>query len=280
MKNRSYYSFNDGSPAPSPNTCSRASTDAPLTVNCAGSFSTEFTFTTDNPTGRLDYYLMHVTSGELRMTFSGECITLRAGDTLVLPPLCPYSYTYTGGEALGYLWVHFTGSAAEYYLKETGLFPCPTVRHSSREGRVNVNFKAMFDIFVGDDTFREHSLAACLLQILTEIARSLKKDAENPLMRSLRYIDASYTEDIRIPELAAMENLSNSRYCALFKLHTSKSPIAYIIDLRLRHACELLRTTDMSVKQIGILVGYDDPLFFSKLFKSKLGVTPTQYREN
>lgn len=223
---------------------------------------------------------MHITSGELRMTFSGESITLHAGDTLVLPPKSPYSYTYTGGEALGYLWTHFTGSAAEYYLRETGLFPCPTVRHSSREGLINVNFKAMFDVFVGDDTLREHALAACFLQILTEVARSLKKDGENPLMRSLRFIDASYTEDIRIPELAAMENLSNSRYCALFKRYTGKSPIAYVIDLRLRHACELLRTTDMSVKQIGILVGYDDALFFSKLFKSKLGVTPTQYREN
>ena len=83
MKNRSYYSFDDGSSAPSPSTCSRASESAPLIVNCAGSFFTEFPFTTDNPDGRLDYYLMHITSGELRMTFAEKCITLCAGDTLI-----------------------------------------------------------------------------------------------------------------------------------------------------------------------------------------------------
>lgn len=280
MKNRSYYSFDDGSAKPSPNTCSRASDAAPLIVNCAGSFFADFPFTTDNPTGRLDYYLMHVTAGSLRIKMQDRWIPVRAGDTIVFPPSYPYAYTYDGGEPLGYLWVHFTGSAAKFYLDEMGISPLPFVRHSSRECRATLNFRAMFDTFPEEDALRTHDLAACLLQILTEISRSFGKGEKNPILRSLRYIDASYTEDIRIPVLAAMENLSNSRYSVIFKRHTGMSPCAYIIDLRMKHACELLRTTDMSVKQIGILVGYDDPLFFSKLFKNKIGISPTEYRKS
>ncbi len=279
MKTRSYYSFDDGS-EPSPSTCSRASNAAPLVVNCAGSLFTDFPFTTDNPSGRHDYYLIHITSGSLRIKINGEWVSTNAGDTVVIPPSHPYTYTYDGGEALGYLWAHFTGSAAKFYLSETGMSPLPTVRHSSRESRVALNFAALFDTFAEEDSLRVHALAACLLQILTEISRSFGKVEENPLLRSLRYIDASYTEDIRVPQLAAMENLSNSRYSVIFKRHTGMSPGAYIIDLRMRHACELLRTTDMSVKQIGILVGYEDPLFFSKLFKDKTGMSPTQYRKS
>ncbi len=279
MKTRSYYSFDDGS-EPSPSTCSRASDAAPLIVNCAGSFFADFPFTTDNPTGRLDYYLMHVTTGTLRIKTNDDWVSANAGDTVVIPPSHPYTYTYEGGETLGYLWTHFTGSAAKFYLDEMGMSPLPFVRHSSRENRAMHHFLAMFDVFSEESATQIHALAARLIQILTEISRSFGKEEENPLLRSLRYIDASYTEDIRVPQLAAMENLSNSRYSVIFKRHTGMSPGAYIIDLRMRHACELLRTTDMSVKQIGILVGYEDPLFFSKLFKNKTGMSPTQYRKS
>ncbi len=280
MKNRTYHAFDDGFAKPSPSSCSRASDAAPLIVNCAGSFCADFPFTTDNPTGRLDYYLMHITAGFLRIKIDDRWITVRAGDTVVFPPNHPYTYTYNGGETLGYFWVHFTGSAAKFYLEETGMSPLPLVRHSSRESRATLNFGAMFDIFSDEDSLQVHALAACLLQILTEISRSFEKSEKNPILRSIRYINASYTEDIRIPELAAMENLSNSRYSVIFKRHTGMSPCAYIIDLRMKHACELLRTTDMSVKQIGILVGYEDPLFFSKLFKDKMGISPSQYRKS
>ena len=280
MKTRSYYSFNDGSEKPSLNTCSRASDAAPLIVNCAGCFFTGFPFTTDNPTGRLDYYLMHVTAGTLRIKLDSEWVAVSAGDTVVVPPNHPYTYAYYGGEALGYLWTHFTGSAAKFYLDEMGMSPLPFVRHSSRENRASHNFRAMFDLFAEEDPTQVHALAARLLQILTEISRSFGKDEENPLSRSLRYINASYTENIRIPDLAAMENLSNSRYSVIFKQHLGMSPGAYIIMLRMKHACELLRTTDMSVKQIGILVGYQDPLFFSKLFKEKMHMSPTGYRNS
>lgn len=280
MKTVSYYSFKDNSPS-GLNCCSQESVESPLIVNCAGKFCSEYPFTTDNSCGRLDYYLMHITSGKLSVRLPEGTVIVSTGDTVIFPPKYKYFYSYAAqGESLSYLWVHFTGSAAGLYLEQTGFSPLPAVFPSSDDPRAQINFKAMFDIFANDDSLRPHSLAASLLQILVCLSPyHSEKDRKKALTRSLRYINSSYTEDIRIPDLAAMENLSNSRYHTVFKDAVGISPSAYITSLRMRHACELLRTTDMSVKQIGALVGYRDPHFFSKTFKATLGVSPAEYRK-
>jgi AraC-like DNA-binding protein len=75
-----------------------------------------------------------------------------------------------------------------------------------------------------------------------------------------------------------MENLSNSRYVAIFTQCMGMPPVRYILELRLRYACQLLESTDMSIKEISALSGYSDPHFFSKQFKKYIGVSPRDYR--
>jgi AraC-like DNA-binding protein len=98
--------------------------------------------------------------------------------------------------------------------------------------------------------------------------------------KSLSYINGSYTEPIRIPRLAAMEGLSVSRYNTVFRQCVGVSPVRYITKLRMRQACTLLEGTGLTVKQISKIVGYEDNHFFSKIFKSYVGVSPVAYREN
>ncbi len=279
MKRFGMYAYEDSGPS-TINFCSSASDAAPLILNCAGNFHSQFPFKTDNPGGRLDYYLMHITAGELTVYFEDSVRILGAGATVLFPPHYHYRYSYDGkGEALNYLWAHFTGSHAAFYLHELGFDPLPSVYLAEGETSAVMLFGRLFDIFPKEDRFRPLALASVLEQILISLARSsLSRKEQNPVIRSLRYIHASYTTDIKIPDLAAMESLSHSRYNVLFRAATGTSPKQYITDLRMRHACELLRTTDMSVKQIGVLVGYHDAHFFGKLFKASFGCTPQKYR--
>jgi transcriptional regulator GlxA family with amidase domain len=57
------------------------------------------------------------------------------------------------------------------------------------------------------------------------------------------------------------------------------APSDYVINLRINVACDLLKSSDMSIKEIAASVGYDNAHFFSKLFKKKTGVSPKAYRE-
>lgn len=278
MKNLSYYIDRSAEPN-AINSGSFVSDAAPIIVNCTGRLDTEFAFTTHNNDGRLDYYLMYITGGRLKVDTPDGVREVSAGDAVVFPPRYKYRYSYDGkGETLSYMWVHFTGSHAAFYLGEVGFDKLPSIRTSaSCDMRVVSGFREMFDIFSKRQTLYEQFLAAALIRILAILGASDEK--ENPIARSLAYINASYTEDIRIPELAQMDNLSNSRYHTLFTKYTGSSPKKYITELRIRHACELLRTTNLTAKQIGLIVGYPDSHFFSKVFKNNVGVSPLEYRK-
>lgn len=280
MKSVAYYSFEDDGQYPL-NFCSVASDSAPIIVNCAGSFSSEFPFSTDNPAGRKDFYLMHLTRGSLTVRLENEDAVAEAGSVILFPPECGYYYRFDGNGEINYLWTHFTGSYAAQFLDRLGFSRLPAIFKAPSKSHVSACFSSMFEIFSSDSPLKEHSLAASLMQILIALSeRSVSSRADNPISRSLSHINASYTAELRIPDLAAMENLSNSRYHVIFKKITGRSPNEYITDLRMRHACELLRSTDMPIKQVGILTGYGDSHFFSRIFKANIGLSPSEYRHH
>ena len=259
----------------------RESTDMPLILNCAGHFTGKHPFCTDKVKGRLDYYLMYINSGSLTI-FNGDTpISASAGDLIIFHSNTRYSYAYRGGEAISYYWVHFTGGEVESRLDEYSLSCFPTVYSTEPQNHIPNRFRTIFDAFPKQDDLRERELAALLERLLITASRSVIKDSERrgKLTSSLRYIALNYSKEIRIAELASIEHLSVSRFNYLFKEQMGMPPTRYILSLRMSSAKELLVSTDLPVKQIGIMCGYDDPHFFSKAFKTFHGTSPAEYRK-
>ncbi|MBQ7384326.1 MAG: helix-turn-helix domain-containing protein [Clostridia bacterium] len=273
---KSYYSFND---TPGNNSCNRVSAERPIIVNCAGKVDTEFPFTTDNPTGRDDYYMLYMVRGELSVELSGETVTADSGTVIIFPPKYPYRYFYRGGEPILYFWIHFTGGYVQQLLKECGICEMPWQVRTAKHSKMADHFRRFYDRFMLPEPFLSRELACALEQLILTVAQSANEEPQKrPLSTSLDLIHASYQKPLTVEELAQIEHLSQSRYITLFKEQYGMPPIAYIINLRMLTACELLLGTDMSVKQIGIQVGYDDPFFFSKIFKRHMGASPQSYR--
>ena len=280
MESCYYHSFYDSRALQDMNACNLSSEEFPLMVNCAGMISTDLPFTTDNEKGRADFYLMVLTEGELTVTLCDREVVATAGSVLLFPPNKRYHYRYAGGDNLCYYWVHFTGSYAERFLSECGFSPLPLCKHSERESSAPSKFRRLFELYEEQTPLQSHLLSCALEQLLLSIALSIEQHPKTiHLEKSLRYIHSAYHTELRIPELAKMENLSHSRYIALFREQTGLSPTAYLIGLRMRIACELLQTTDLSIGQIALTVGYSDAHFFSKLFKKYVGSSPKQYRQ-
>jgi AraC-like DNA-binding protein len=82
---------------------------------------------------------------------------------------------------------------------------------------------------------------------------------------------------LRVSTLAARANISPSHYFAFFELYFGSSPIDCFIRLRLQYSCHRLENTSMSAKAIAYRVGYVDPLYFSRLFKSFYWLASSQY---
>jgi AraC-like DNA-binding protein len=116
-------------------------------------------------------------------------------------------------------------------------------------------------------------------------------NASNPALQQLRsaqpqlrisltisYMKEHLDKPLRAAALAAVANMSLPHYFVVFKRCTGSTPIDYFIKLRMERARELLATTLCSVKEIAGVLGYDDPLYFSRVFKAVNQTTPTQYR--
>lgn len=278
MKSFSYHSYND-TVQDSFNTCSVRRDDLPLVVNCAGFVNLSYPFNTVNERGRLDYYLMYIAEGELSVEINGERRCVGAGDFLIFPPERAYRYSFSGEGNITYYFVHFTGSFAEKLLSLIGFSPLAYVSGIKRKCAVAELFSELFSLCSADCREREIKCGAQLQLILAALSDAQREGIPSALSRSLSYVGAYYTEDIRVGTLAKMESLSVSRYNTLFKRVTGTSPIQYITSLRIKHACSLLETTDMDVGRIGDAVGYSDKHFFSKIFKKHVGTSAKEYRE-
>ena len=263
------------------NNCNLASDKRPLMINCAGKWETDKYFNTFNKDGRLDYYIMYITKGHISIFADDTPILCDAGSLILFPPNKGYHYINDQSVHTEYLWVHFTGSHTESFIKEYGISIFPAVNKMTVDKQLILRFQNIFDAFTEWDKFRDDELSILFERLLLSVGRRINKkneSAQRPLKTSLNYINNCYNSKIPIPELAKMENLSVSRYNTVFKKLMGISPIEYITHLRINNACELLSSTSFSIKEIAGINGYDDPHFFSKVFKKQTGTSPTVYR--
>lgn len=96
---------------------------------------------------------------------------------------------------------------------------------------------------------------------------------------SLQYIENNYDHSFSIQEIADSLGLERTYLYRLFKKATGFSPQEYLLDYRIRKACELLQNTDLPIAQISRSVGYEDSLYFSRLFKQYMKSSPSSYRQ-
>ncbi|MEP0365540.1 MAG: AraC family transcriptional regulator [Cyclobacteriaceae bacterium] len=84
--------------------------------------------------------------------------------------------------------------------------------------------------------------------------------------------------NLSIEELAQLSNLSVSSFKREFKKEFSDTPAHYFNSQRIKKAKELLKLTDINISQIAYEIGYNDPLYFTRLFKKREGLSPTEFR--
>lgn len=141
-----------------------------------------------------------------------------------------------------------------------------------------VNYQEMTSLYTG----AKEMLAILQEHCLGVINYGSELDVQtvnNDVVREiLRYLHDNYYHDISLRDLADRYFLNPSYLCRTFKKQVGKPFTVYLANLRLRHACELLRATTMSVYEIAERCGYKDYFYFARLFKRTLGVTPSQYR--
>ena len=258
------------------------SVDEPIVVNCADFSDSTRIFSTGSRLGRNDISICYVAEGEFFFSMgNGERKILEAGTVAVILPHTPMSYGIEREiETRRTYWLHFTGSHAMSLLKTCGLAEGGFFRLPDEVG-VAAAFNALLDEMSRPPTHINQIRAASLaVMIVTQIGSLLERGSrKRNLPKSVAYIREHFTEDIDKSSLAAMEGLGASQYHSIFKKTMGKTPAAYITSLRMRKARELLLDPELPITDIAEQCGYDDALYFSRVFRRVVGVSPSEYRK-
>ncbi len=114
-----------------------------------------------------------------------------------------------------------------------------------------------------------------LSQLKTDNTRVIEE-----IDKATLYFNEHYSENISIDEYAQNNHVSVSWFIRNFKQYTGFTPMQYILSKRLYNAEMLLQNTDYNVTEIAEIIGYDNPLYFSRIFKKAKGISPSEYRKN
>jgi AraC family transcriptional regulator of arabinose operon len=217
---------------------------------------------------------------------AGRRFEVGPGELMVVPARAPHAYGATPNRPWTVHWFHAAGQHVELLLRELGATSKQPVVYLGKNARLVALFRELERSLEHDYSSAQllyaSQLLAHLLGLMIHLRRTAVREAPGAAQRVLQ----SATEMRRridlamdVSELASLASLSPSHYSALFRSLTGYSPKHYLTRLRIHRAAQLLRTTHLSVKTVAAMLGYADPLYFSRTFRLIHGICPSDYRE-
>jgi AraC-like DNA-binding protein len=230
--------------------------------------------------------LIYCVKGQGWCEIGGTQHAIRAGELLVIPPGCRHAYGADEEQPWTIFWVHVKGDSIPLLLAELGASRGNPVLPVGENPELLALFEELLDVV-------EHGYATARLlyasQILTHLIGLMiwehrgnwrgPLDTAQKVAESIAYMKQHLDQQATAASFAALANLSESHYRSLFKRLVGYAPMDYFIRLRMHKACQLLDTTALNVKEIAARVGYEDPLYFSRVFKAVMDLAPTLYRQ-
>ena len=261
----------------------------PLIVTSCGTYRlyTRYKLPTWRPRGRLDFQLLYIASGKAHFHFGNEEHIVTAGHMVLYRPKEPQKYEYYGEDQTQVYWVHFTGGNVTNILRSYNLTDDKKVFYCGSGLEYQNLFRNMiYELQMCKENYAE-MLEMYLRQIFIMLQRYFISASRTDNARVVEEIDKAtayfnehYSEDISIDEYAENNHFSVSWFIRNFKQCTGSTPMQYILSKRIYNAEILLQNPSYNVTEISRIVGYDNPLYFSRIFKKTKGLSPSEYRKN
>lgn len=235
--------------------------------------------------GRVDYQLIYITGGKGYFRFQEDMLEVPSGSLVVYAPGQPQHYSYLAEDGTEVYWIHFTGYSANDYLRQFGLLK-QSVHSVGVMDEVTALFKKMIQELNSHRPLGGHLVNAYLLEMLALLGRRLQTPEESGVQgrhpdinQMIAFIHEKYSESLSISDLAGECSLSVFRFIHKFKEVTGMTPMKYITEIRMNEAKKLLSESSLHVKEVAAVVGYDNPLYFSRIFRSTVGIPPSEYKK-
>lgn len=240
----------------------------------------------DRPAGRADYNIIYITKGKGYFTTQGQTIVACPGDVFLYLPGVPQHYIFKGEDSTELYWMHISGYAIGEQLDKLGLSQNPFYHVGIDPTIIGLYKKIIREMQLKDPGYDQLSsgLLTVLLSLYARKTVYAKSNSsvliDSDVREAINMMHYKYNEEYSAEYYADLCNLSLSRFIHKFKDATGMSPLEYIIRIRIDEAKRLLHSTSYNVSEISVIVGYENPLYFSRVFKKETGVSPVVYRKS
>lgn len=232
------------------------------------------------------YLFFLVESGSGSLEYNHTVYPLTAGDCIFIDCMNPYAHS-TSDNLWQLRWVHFNGSNMKnIYQKYKERGGTPTFRPKDLMRYENV-LSALLEATSASSHVKDMILCEKLTSLLTLLMEDSwqldVKDTVSSKRQSLQlikgYIDEHYREPLTLDEISNLFFINKFYLTRIFKEQYGVTINNYIQQLRITHAKQLLRFSDLSIDKIGADCGMHDANYFSRMFKRIEGISPGEFRK-
>jgi AraC family transcriptional regulator of arabinose operon len=231
-----------------------------------------------------DYLLIWVIAGRGFSERGEDRVDAVAGSLIAYPPGPPQTYGADPADPWDILWMHFDGPEAAAFFDRWGVAD----RLDLRLGLDATIRDRFIELIVAQQSPEPNRprLCDCLgwgLLGLIDHRLAMLRDGAGPdtferLQRVQAYVAERLAEPLPIESLAAVAGVSPRQLRRLFAASLGTTPVRYVIEHRLARASALLSETTMPVQQVAEASGFEDPYYFSRQFRQRMGESPSGYR--
>ncbi len=187
-----------------------------------------------------------------------------------------------------YLWVGFHGLKAELYMQNCGLTEDNPVFALKNSRKIVKCLQNMIEA-KKSGSLKEARLTGLLYlfisylieELSTEQHKNEKKSVgQEHISKAIDFISKNFSRKISVSDISDFLGLHRSYLYTIFKNKLDMSPQDYLIKYRINRACRLMENHQLTIGDIARSVGYRDPFVFSRIFKKKMGISPSKYRNS
>lgn len=237
--------------------------------------------------GRLDYHIVYVISGNWEAVYDNKKYSLKPGNFVFYYPNQPQNYSffpYNGGCEV--FWIHFSGSAVHEILNAINLEP--GVYQCEKSEKITSIFSELVHEYNLNEPFSQSAQSALAIYLLTAFSRHITNTlnskhndmhtADLDINRVIMEMNENYTNEYNPEYYANICGMSISGFYHKFKRVIGISPKKYFTNLKIEHAKELIAFSNLSIKEIAVRFGFENSLYFSRIFKKATALSPSEYR--
>lgn len=236
------------------------------------------------------YILIYIIEGEGWFEMDNQRQKVTADQVFVLPKEKAHSYGSDSNNPWTIYWCHFDGDKAAFFAE--GLQK-PLLISAEKDSRIEYKFKLFEEIFSTlKNGFSKENLDFSITAFFyflgslkylgtfrSGIIASQEMQQLDMIDDAIHYMRENVRKRITLKQVADYVGYSTSHFSAKFQAKTGYSPLNYHIHLKIQEACHYLDFSDMKINQISMLVGFDDPFYFTRLFGKTMGSSPSDYRK-